>query len=309
MRRWRSGASLDSGARTGRDDRSPRSMLLALVLTCVTLMTLDLHHDTGSPVDPARAVVGGALGPVEGVVGSAMRPVDAVPAWFRSRSALRHDVAALRAENSELRQQVATSGVDRNRLAEYDGLTAAARTSGHALLPAHVVALGASQTFTRTVTIDAGSRAGVRPDQTVLNADGLVGRVLRVTATTATVLLVVDGRSVVGGRVGSTMEVGFLSGRGVTGEGARLDLELVDDAVVPAQGDVVVTWGSRGGAPYVSGVPVGRVTQVFASLRDSSRRAVIEPYVDFTALDLVGVVVPSGTHSDRSIVEADGSLR
>jgi rod shape-determining protein MreC len=35
---------------------------------------------------------------------------------------------------------------------------------------------------------------------------------------------------------------------------------------------------------------------------------VIEPYVDFAALDLVGVVVPSGTDSDRAVVEADGRL-
>jgi rod shape-determining protein MreC len=78
---------------------------------------------------------------------------------------------------------------------------------------------------------------------------------------------------------------------------------------VPAKGDVVVTWGSQGGAPYVTGVPVGRVTQVFSSLRQTSQRAVIEPFVDFGALDVVGVVVPSGTTSDRSVVEADGKLR
>ena len=59
---------------------------------------------------------------------------------------------------------------------------------------------------------------------------------------------------------------------------------------------MVVTWGSQGGAPYVTGVPVGRVTQVFSSLRQTSQRAVIEPFVDFGALDVVGVVVPSGTH-------------
>ena len=35
----------------------------------------------------------------------------------------------------------------------------------------------------------------------------------------------------------------------------------------------------------------------------------IEPFVDFGALDLVGVVVPSGSTSDRAIIEADGSLR
>ncbi len=111
----------------------------------------------------------------------------------------------------------------------------------------------------------------------MVNDDGLVGRVLRVTRTTATVLLVVDADSVVGGRVGDSMEVGFLHGRGVVGRAGRLDLELVDDATVPARDDTVVTWGSDGGAPYVSGVPVGRVTKVYDSLRETAHRAVIEP--------------------------------
>ena len=99
-----------------------------------------------------------------------------------------------------------------------------------------------------------------------------------------------------GGRIGSSLEAGFLRGRGVLGDDGRLDLELVDDTVVPAKDDVVVTWGSEDGAPYVAGIPVGRVTQVFTNLRETSQRAVIEPYVDFCSLDLVGVVVPSGTH-------------
>jgi rod shape-determining protein MreC len=159
------------------------------------------------------------------------------------------------------------------------------------------------------VTIDAGADAGIRPDMTVLNNDGLVGRVLRVTSSTATVLLVVDAGSVVGGRVGDSMEIGFLRGRGDLGERGRLDLELVDDSEVPAKHATVVTWGSESGAPYVSGVPVGRVVSVYSSLRETSQRAEIEPFVDFGALDLVGVVVPSGSQSDRAVIEADGSLR
>ncbi|HRD62249.1 MAG TPA: rod shape-determining protein MreC [Nocardioides sp.] len=180
---------------------------------------------------------------------------------------------------------------------------------GQALVPARVVAIGPAQSFSRTVTIDAGSRAGLAPDQTVVNGQGLVGRVLRVTSTTATVLLVVDADSTVGGRVGQSMQVGFLHGRGDLGQDARLDLELVDQTYVPAQGETVVTWGSQDGAPYVAGVPVGTVTSVYSSLRETTQRAVIEPFVDFAALDLVGVVVPSGTESDRGIIEVDGSVQ
>jgi rod shape-determining protein MreC len=294
----------------GRAERTRlRSRMVALVLACLTLMTLDHHPGAGSPLEPAREAMGSVFGPVESGTSSVIRPVTAVGGWFTSRRHLQDDIAALRSENSRLRAQQATSQYQRNQLAEYQGLTSAAGTLGQALVPAHVVAYGPAQSFSRTVTIDAGSAAGVQPDQTVLNDDGLVGRVLRVTRTTATVLLIVDSGSVVGGRVGASMQVGFLRGRGGLGDHGALDLQLVDEAEAPTKGDSIVTWGSKDGAPYVSGVPIGRVTAVYASLRESSQRAVIEPYVDFGALDLVGVVVPSGTRSDRGVIEADGTLR
>jgi rod shape-determining protein MreC len=295
------------------DDRAARSRLrsrmAALVLACVTLMVLDHHPGSGSPLEPARAAVGSVLGPIESSTSGVVRPVTAVGDWFTSRRSLQHDVATLESQNARLRAQAATTQYQRHQLGEYQGLTSAADSLGQTLVPAHVVAYGPAQSFSRTVTIDAGSAAGVHPDQTVLNDDGLVGRVLRVTATTATVLLIVDTGSVVGGRDGSSMKVGFVKGRGGLGGQGALDLQLIDQAVAPAKGDTVVTWGSKDGAPYVSGVPIGRVTTVYASLRESTQHAVIRPYVDFGALDLVGVVVPSGTRSDRGVIEADGSLR
>lgn len=296
--------------RWGRDpdrDRPKTSVLVALVLASLTLITLDSR--TTSPLDPVRRAVGEVLGPAEVATATAVRPFTAVPDWFRSKDSMKQDLLELQAENSDLRSKIATDDYARNRLAEYDGLTAAAESLGYSLVPARVVALGPSQSFSRTVTIDAGSEAGLRPDLTVVNDDGLVGRVLRVTRTTATVLLIVDADSVVGGRVGRSMEVGFVTGRGVLGGDGRLDLELVDDTAIPGKGDAVVTWGSQGGGPYVSGVPIGRVTTVYSSLRETAQRAVVDPYVDFGALDLVGVVVPSGTASDRSLIEADGTLR
>ncbi len=246
------------------------------------------------------------MGPLQSGATAVVRPVAAVPAWFRDRADLRHDVAELQAENSNLRGRLESSGYDSNRLAEYDQLISLAGDTGRVLVPARVVAWGPQQSFSRAVTIDAGSRAGLTTDLTVVNGDGLVGRVIRVTPSTATVLLVMDAESVVGGRIGDSMELGFLRGRGVVGAPGRLDLQLVDVTALPSRGDAVVTWGSAGGAPYVSGVPVGTVTKVYDSVRDTSRRAVIAPFVDFSSLDLVGVVVPPGTESDRALVRAGG---
>ncbi len=239
------------------DRRGVRALMVALLMACATLATLDAQGGASSPLEPVRGALGEVFGPIETATATAIRPVTAVPGWFRTQDSLRHEVDDLEAQNAALREQVAGTDFDRNRLAEYDGLTAAAETAGYALVPTRVVGIGPAQSFSRTVTIDAGARAGVAPDMTVVNNDGLVGRVLRVTETTATVLLILDGDSVVGGRIGSSMEAGFLRGRGVLGNDGRLDLELVDDTVIPAKGDVVVTWGSEDGAPYVAGIPVG----------------------------------------------------
>ena len=223
--------------------------LVLLVLASLALITLDAR--SGSPVDPVRDAVGtvGRAGrgrrgdrrtPVQG--GRAQprqQPRTCATTWPRSRPRTPTSAASSR-----------TTSTDRNRLAELDGLVRTARDTGYALVPARVVGMGPAQSFSRTVTIDAGTDAGVKPDLTVVNADGLVGRVVRASRTTATVLLIVDSDSVVGGRLGSSMEIGFIKGRGAVGGKARLDLDLVDDAATPARkGDVVVTWGSRQGRP------------------------------------------------------------
>lgn len=287
-----------------RHQRPSRGVLVLLLLASFTFITLDVRGGEDSPVDPLRAVAGNVFGPVEEVTATVVRPFQAVPEFFTTTAGLRSKVEKLEAENDSLRGQLSTTSVARARAAELDGLLQSAGDTGYALVPARVVAHGPAQSFSRTVTIDAGTSSGVHPDMTVLSNRGLVGRVVRADRSTATVLLIIDRDSVVGGRLGSNMEVGFLRGRGGISDAGRLDLDLVDNAVTPGRDDVLVTWGSENGAPYVSGVPIGRVTSVFSSPRQLSKRAVIEPFVDFTSLDLVGVVVRADTKGDRPVLNA-----
>jgi rod shape-determining protein MreC len=295
------------GSRGGRrpsPEQRTRRVLGLLVLACVSVMTLDARAGSSSPLDPVRSAVGGVVGPMESATATAVRPFTDLGDALRTNHGLREDVARLQSENSELRGQAATAPVDRQRLAELDGLTHVVGDTGYSMVAARVVAVGPMQSFSRTVTIDAGTSSGVREDMTVLNADGLVGRVVRATHSTATVLLIVDTDSVVGGRLGTNLEIGFLRGRGSMGDTGRLVLDLVDNSVVPSKDDAVVTWGSKDGVPYVAGIPIGRVESVVSSPRQSSRQAVIRPFVDFSALDVVGIVVPKGTKGDRPVLTA-----
>ena len=287
----------------GRDrGGSSRLVVGLMVAASLTVITVDAASGDSSPVDPLRAAVGNVIGPVETGTATAARPFKDTLAYFSDNNDLRADVAELSAQNSQLRSEVEQAPLDRNRLAELDGLTKTANQTGYALVAARVVGMGPMQSFSRTVTIDAGTSSGIRKDMTVLNSDGLVGRVISATRSTANVLLVLDTDSVVGARLGSNMEIGFLRGRGVTGDRGRLDLDLVDNSVTPAKGDVVVTWGSQNGVPYVSGIPIGKVESVYSTPRELAKHAVVDPFVDFTSIDVVGVVVPRKTSGDRIVI-------
>ncbi len=273
------------------DERRARTLFVVLLLVSFIVITLDARSRDDSPVDPLRTAAGAVFGPLETAAATVSRPLASLTDYFGDVRDLRGTNERLQDENDRLRSRLRAGEFVRHRALGLDRLLQVGRQRDERLVPAQVTAMSGGQTFSRTVTIDAGRRDGVRPDMTVLNGDGLVGRVIEATSGSATVLLIVDPDSVVGGRVGTSMELGFISGEGDVGEQARLRMELVDRVANPGHGDTVVTWGSKGGAPYVAGVPIGSVRQVITSPRELSKTVIVQPYVDFSALDMVGVVV------------------
>ncbi len=109
-----------------------------------------------TPLDPARAVVGNVVGPVEATTAGAFRPFRETLAAFAENDDLRADVARLSAQNSKLRAEVEKVPLDRNRLAELDGLTSAANRTGYALVAARVVAMGPQVETAAYGTVNSG---------------------------------------------------------------------------------------------------------------------------------------------------------
>lgn len=289
------------------DSGRSRAVIGLLVLACVTILTLDARHaSSSSPVDPLRAAVADVLGPVEDGAAHAMRPVTGLPDHFRSVDDLQARTRALAAANEELRSRLHAQQANTARNAEVDTIAAFADRTGYQVVQAQVIAVGPAQAFSQTVTIDEGTSNGIVPDLTVINADGLVGRVIAASPTTATVLLVIDRDSTVGGRLGTSMELGFLAGTGNISGGGSLTLSLVDHTVTPHPGDPVLTWGSRGDAPYLPGIPVGQVVSVHSSPAELTQTATVQPYVDFSTLDVVGVIT---AHQGSGTTVADGGAR
>lgn len=284
-----------------RDTRRTRALLLLLLLTSITLITIDHRGGDASPLRGLRSFAAAVFGPVEKAAAAVAGPVSEAVDGVAGLGEGKDRVAELGQQNEELRRQLRTSELARNRAAELDSLLRVAGAGQYRIVPAQVIAIGSAQTFSWTVTIDAGRSDGIRPDMTVLNGDGLVGRVKTVGPATATVLLIVDPESSVGIRLETSMEVGIASGQGGDDDGT-LGLQLLDAQSTVAEGDRLVSFGSQGAAPYVAGVPIGEVVRVRRSLGTLTRTATVAPYVDFTSLDLVAVVVEPPRKNPRDAV-------
>jgi rod shape-determining protein MreC len=68
------------------------------------------------------------------------------------------------------------------------------------------------------------------------------------------------------------------------------------------KGDRLVTFGSQADKPFVPGVPVGVVSRVDPSGGDLTRTIYVTPYVAFSKLDIVGVVVEAPRKDPRDTV-------
>jgi rod shape-determining protein MreC len=269
-----------------------------LIAIAFALITVDIRGGEDSPVDGARQAAATVFGPIESGVSSAVDPVGNAVSAIRD-SGERHDrLAALEEENAALKARLGSDDRARSRLKQLDKLLKVAGQGQYGIKGAEVIAIGAAQGFSWTITIDVGANDGIKRDMTVLNGDGLVGRVTTVGPNTATVLLASDPDFTVGTRMESGDELGFASGQG----DRPLRVELLNGKAEVKKGDRLVTFGSQADRPFVPGVPVGVVSRVDPSGGGLTRTLYVTPYAAFSKLDIVGVVVESPKKDPRDTV-------
>ncbi|MEU9322299.1 rod shape-determining protein MreC [Streptomyces canus] len=281
-----------------RDTRESRLLLVLLIAVAFALITVDIRGGEDSPVDGARQAAAAVFGPIEDSVSSAVNPVGNAVSAVRD-SGERHDrLAELEKENSALKARLGSDDRNSSRLKQLDKMLKIAGQGQYGIKGAEVIAIGAAQGFSWTITLDVGANDGIQRDMTVLNGDGLVGRVTTVGPNTATVLLANDPDFTVGTRMEATDELGFASGQG----DRPLRVELLNGKAEVKKGDRLVTFGSQADKPFVPGVPVGVVSRVDPSGGDLTRTLYVTPYVSFTKLDIVGVVVQAPKKDPRDTV-------
>ncbi|MEU9366589.1 rod shape-determining protein MreC [Streptomyces avermitilis] len=281
-----------------RDTRESRLLLVLLVAIAFALITVDIRGGQDSPVDGARQAAATVFGPIENGVSSAVDPVGNAVAAVRDSGSRHNRIAQLEHDNAALKAKLGSDDRNRSRLKQLNKMIRVAGEGQYGIKGAEVIGIGAAQGFSWTVTIDVGANDGIKRDMTVLNGDGLVGRVTTVGPNAATVLLANDPDFTVGTRMEASDELGFASGQG----DRPLRVQLLNGKAKVVKGDRLVTFGSQADRPFVPGVPVGVVSRVDPSGGDLTRTVYVTPYVSFTKLDIVGVVVAAPKKDPRDEV-------
>lgn len=180
-----------------------RRVIVALLLTLVLLLTLDLR---GNPIlDRVRDGFARAMEPVESATDVVTTPLSR--AWH---GVTRYD--DLERENQALQDQldrlVGTQATARLAVEEAAELKALLSLNSLAGIPTEVAKVvgASSNNLDQIIEIDIGSARGVRVGMPVVNQAGLIGKITNVTDNTAKVMLITDSRYAVPVRVQAAPE-------------------------------------------------------------------------------------------------------
>lgn len=257
------------------------------MLAHVILISAQVQSRRGVPL--LEAVTFGVFSEVQRGVAAALSGVRGVWSGYIG-------LRQVKRENDELKQRLAAAEVT---LQQQRAMADRARGLAQLLqlrdslslktVAAEIIGAGATPDF-RTLTIDKGSRDGIRPDMAVIAPAGIAGRVVIPSGRSAKVQLLVDLNAAAGALIERTRAQGIVVGSG----GDRLRMDYVSDVADVVVGDVVVSSGIDG--IYPKGFVIGRVEALERS-GGAYRRIIVRPAVDFSSLEEVLVVVtPPATH-------------
>lgn len=267
-----------------------------LVLASLAMITVYFRESPNGGLHDFQSVGASALRPFEVGAQRIARPFRDAYGWVAGVFHAKSENERLREEIERLRQQMV---INQAAVQQYEDLSRILKYKRGRNFPqdfprdkavtASVLASPEGE-FQQRITIAAGSSSGIRQYDAVVTADGLVGHVSKVLRDQALVTLITDKESAVAARDASTGAVGILR----HGEGSALFLDHVPKNKVVKAPDLIVTAGQQQGrlpALYPQGIQIGYVTSVSQTDIDEFQNVQVVPFVDFSDLDTVLVLV------------------
>ena len=265
------------------------------MLVSIVLITIYFREPAGGGLHSVQSAGAAVLRPFEVGAERVARPFRDAYGWFAGLIHAKSQNADLRKQVDKLssaviqQQNAVQENAELKRLLHYVG--SRDFPSGYDPVATAIVSRPPNE-FQQQVGIAAGSTSGIRQDDPVVNADGLVGLVTQVGHNTAEVTLLTDPSLKVSAMDLTTKATGIVGhgqGRGT------LILDRVSKSQIINPGDWIITQGWRLGplaSNYPKGIPIGVVTGASQNDVDLYWQVQLQPRVDFGSLQSVLVLVP-----------------
>jgi rod shape-determining protein MreC len=263
----------------------PRFVLLLLVLSAITLVTLDARGNGGGVLEQVRGKSHDVFAPVQDATHSALRPVGD---FF---TGVLH-YGDVKRENARLRDQLAKTRGQQDQAAAAQRELQLLLDQQHLSFVGNIPTVAAqlvdtsSSNFELSVQVNRGADSGVAVGMPVVAAAGLVGRVVEVSAKRSTVLLLTDPTFSVGVRLTVSGDVGVADG---VGRGNPMRIDLVDPTSKVKAGDLLVTSGLQLGR-FPKDIPVGKVRAVKLAPGALEQNVTLDPSVDVSRLEFLQIL-------------------
>ncbi len=280
-----------------RNGGRARLLLVVLIVTSLFLITLDLRGV--KVIEGFKQGTQTVLSPFQRAGAVVLNPVKDFISDVSNLGRTGNQIEKLKAENAKLKIDLLNRKNADAQLEQLKAILDLAGTAGYKVVNAKVISQGSSQSFSQTLTIDSGSKAGIRRNMTVLSQFGIAGVVKDVYPNSALIQLASDPAFKIGARIAGSQQIGILSGQG----NRSATLQLLDNSTTVRVGDVLLARGSSSNRPFVPGVPLGYVSRVDNSAGAIAQSAIVRYYTNFSTLGVVAVVVggPSSNPGDALI--------
>ncbi len=278
--------------------RRRRAVLAVFLGLSIATLTVYFGESSTGVLHTLQRGAQAAFAPLETGTGRALKPFRDLFGWFGDTLDAKEENERLRGEVEALRKRLAESATAARDAGQLRAMVRLTRADGFpqgtAPVAARVIARSPTLWYA-TVKIDKGSGDGVREDQPVIAAGGLVGKVTRVTGGTSEVTLITDASSAVSAQVMPNGANGII--RPQVGKPDDLLLDFVERGRRVTKGATVVTSGfrsSRVESNFPRGVPIGRVSRVDLDEVELYQRVHVKPFADLRRIDYVQVLTAKG---------------
>jgi rod shape-determining protein MreC len=285
--------------------RRRRAALAIFVVLSIGMLTVYFGESGGGVFHTLQRGAQEAFAPLETGASRALKPARDLFGWFGDTIDAKGENEELRAEVEQLRRQLGVAETARHAARELRALVGLAESEGYPQGTAPVgarVILRSPTVWYSTLKIDKGSNDGVRRNQPVVAAGGLVGKITDVTGGTAEVTLITDSSSAVSAQVMPNGASGIV--HPVVGDPEDLLLDYITTGRRVTEGTTVVTSGFESDgleSIFPRGIAIGRVTKVDPQETEQFQRVHVKPLADIRGIDYVQVLTERGVSTQAGV--------